>query len=99
MRIVPEVTHLVQGPLTTLTLRPQSGEVYLQLGRDVHLLLVQLGQFRTTVYAHGALCGRVSVVSRVENAPFEPFNGVRHPRHVAVFTANFMRPPTVGVAI
>ena len=25
--------------------------------------------------------------------------GVLHPRHVAVFTVNFIRPPTVGVAI
>jgi hypothetical protein len=27
------------------------------------------------------------------------FNGVLHPKQVAVFTANFMSPPTVGVAI
>ena len=25
--------------------------------------------------------------------------GVLHPRHVTVFTANFIKPPTVGVAI
>jgi len=31
--------------------------------------------------------------------PLFVFNGVLHPKHVTVFTANFIRPPIVGVAI
>ena len=38
-----------------------------------------------------------------ENYPpgtlFVGFNAVLHPRQVLVFTANFISPPTVGVAI
>ena len=33
------------------------------------------------------------------NIPLFVFNGVLHPKHVTVFTANFIRPPIVGVAI
>lgn len=123
-------SYLVKRPLTSLTLRPQSCELYLsfwgwsylrcgncELASDIskiiiikmnsYLFLIELIDSGTAIIADCAICQETSMTScsiRGTKGYAPPTllfarSGVLHPKHVTVFTANFMSPPTVGVAI
>jgi hypothetical protein len=62
----------------------------------------------STVVAQGTVCDRAELVREFGRLIRKPGllltllaarKGVLHPKQVIVFTANFMSPPTVGVAI
>ena len=75
--------------------------------KDSYLFLVELVNSGTAIIADRAICQEANMTScsirgRKRYAPLTLLfarSGVLHPKHVTVFTANFMSPPTVGVAI
>jgi hypothetical protein len=71
-----------------------------------YLFLIELVDSGTAIIADCAICQDdydfVQYLGRKRYAPLTLLfarSGVLHPKHVTVFTANFMSPPTVGVAI
>lgn len=96
--------HLVQRALTPLTLRPKPRKSHLIIWRYCYLLLVQVVNLGATIVANSTIYEMVSSCHSTTHRYLlfkllVGLRGVLHPRHVAVFTANFIRPPTEGVAI
>jgi hypothetical protein len=70
------------------------------------MFLIEFSESWPTVLAYRSLCISKENVRKclvygptVDESPLFVFSGVLQPRHVTVLTANFMRPPMVGVAI
>jgi hypothetical protein len=76
-----------------------------KVGYQTCLFLVQFPGSRSTITTYSTVYSKSISIELESNwrqlllTLFVDLSTVLHPRHVVVLTANFIRPPTVGVAI